>query len=171
MTVNAARRSTGVLTLAMGMMMSLTSHASADPTQYRYPDTSGYQPVLSVWIYKATDESGVWMTTPLGIRCAIEDDGSYGCSGPLAGVPAGENEVAWFAGDPYPRLYRTDTPRFSANQGQAIVSESTFIDYHGSRCAVTYESAVYCKHNNDPNSQMMVTSATVLRGADASPAL
>lgn len=143
--------------------------ALAAPAYTPYPDVSQYKEVSNTETFRVTDEAGVWFTTPLGVRCAIEDDGSYGCSGELPGAPQGENEIAWFAGDPFPRLYHTEVPRFSSDAGQTIVFESTYIDYRGSRCAATRESAAYCIHGDDPNSQLMVTSGMTFRGSDAAP--
>jgi hypothetical protein len=34
---------------------------------------------------------------------------------------------------------------------------------------VNRESAVYCIHGDDPNSQLMVTTAMTWRGSDATP--
>jgi hypothetical protein len=135
-----------------------------------YPDTADYSAVSSREIYRVVDEDGVWLTTPLGLRCAIEEDGSYGCSAQLPGVPPGDDEVAWFLGDAFPRLYAAEQPRFSSAAGQTILTGLSYLEYRGSRCSVTRESAFYCIHGDDPNSQLMITSAAVFRGPDARPA-
>ena len=144
--------------------------AQASPMHSPYPNSSGFRPVSSDWIYHVVNEDGVWFTTPVGMRCSIDDSGSYGCSGNLPGATAGQNEVAWFIGDPFPRLYHTDDPRFSSPAGQTILSERTYIEYRGSQCATTRDSAVYCIHGDDANSQLMVTTSMTWRGADAIPA-
>jgi hypothetical protein len=151
---------------ALGAVLAVVP-AAADPGVY--PDTADYTSVSSREIYRAVDEDGVWLTTPLGLRCSIEDDGSYGCSGQLPGVPPGDNEVAWFLGDPFPRLYSAEQQRFSSEGGQLLVLGRTFLEYRGTRCSVTRESAIYCIHGDDPSSQIMVTSAAVFRGADGLP--
>ncbi len=148
---------------------AFTGPAQASPTQNPYPDISGYRSVSSAWIYRVVAEDGVWFTSPVGMRCSIADDGSYGCSGELPGAPAGDNEVAWFVGDPFPRLYHTDEPRFSSPAGQTILPERTYIEHRGSRCATTRDSAVYCIRGDDLNSQLMVTTSMTWRGADAVP--
>jgi hypothetical protein len=134
-----------------------------------YPDTSKFDSVSSREIFRVVDEDGVWFTSPLGVPCAIEDDGSYGCSGILPGVRAGENEIAWFVGDPFPRVYATNQPRFDSGAGQTILLGRTYIEYRGSRCGTTRESWIYCIHGDDPNSQLLVTSTSVFRGADGVP--
>lgn len=134
-----------------------------------YPDTSDYQAVSSREIYRVVDEDGVWFTSALGVRCGIKDDGSFGCAGPLPGAPAGENEVAWFSGDPFPRLYATAQPQFDSGAGQGILLGLTYIEYRGSRCSASRESSIYCVHGADPNSQLLVTSSNVFRGADGLP--
>lgn len=159
-------RAAGLLAFTVGLS-SITPAAATD--QAGYPDIDGFHPVSSTFIYQVTNRTGVWFTTPLGIRCAIEEDGSFGCSGDLPGTPPGIDEVAWFTGDPFPRLYHAVSPRFSSGELQTIVPESSFIGYRGSRCAVTRASAVYCISGHDPDSQIMVTSASTLRGRAALP--
>ena len=159
----------GTFALTAVVATALASPAHAAPVQSPYPDSSGYRSVSSTWIYRVVDEDGVWFTSPVGLRCGIADDGSYGCSGNLPGAPAGDNEVAWFVGDPFPRLYHTDDARFSSPAGQTILREQTYLEYRGSRCATTRDSAIYCIHGDDPNSQLMVTTSMTWRGADAVP--
>ncbi|WP_079922253.1 hypothetical protein [Mycobacterium sp. AT1] len=149
--------------------MTFAAPAQAAPDTSLYPDGSQYRAVTSTWIYRVVDEDGVWFTSPVGLRCGIADDGSYGCSGNLPGVTAGENEVAWFVGDPFPRLYQTSEPRFSSPAPQTLLRERTYIEHRGSRCSTTRDSGVYCIHGNDLTSQLMVTTTMTWRGADALP--
>lgn len=168
MTHTPPRLVSRVLTCVVGFFTGALLYAGpalASP----YPDMSAYESVSSNWIYRVVNEDGVWWTTPVGMRCHIDDEGSYGCSGRLPGVPAGENEVAWFAGDPFPRLYRTEEAKFSSREAQNVLHESTFIAYRGSRCATTRDSGVYCIHGDDPNSQLLITNSAVFRGAEAHP--
>lgn len=143
--------------------------AAAVPAQGPYPDTSQYQRVIDLEKFKVTDRDGIWFTTPEGLYCGIEEDGSYGCSGDLPGAPRVENEVAWFLGDPFPRLYQTDEPRFNSGARQTILVGQTYLEYRGSRCAVNRESAIYCIHGDDLNSQLIVTTGMTRRGSDATP--
>ncbi|MBB5163588.1 hypothetical protein [Mycobacterium sp. AZCC_0083] len=147
--------------------VSVAAPAAGIPSTGPYPDIAKYQPVSNIFNYIVTDRDGIWFTTPEGVYCAIEDDGSYGCSGDLPGAPPGENEVAWFVGDPFPRLYHTDEPRFNSGTRQTILIGETYLDYRGSRCAVNRESAVYCIRGGDPNSQLMVSTTMTWRGSDA----
>ncbi|MBI3216229.1 MAG: hypothetical protein HYZ38_20625 [Mycobacterium sp.] len=162
-------RGIAAVTVMLTGTMPFASPAQAAPVSDPYPDTSGYRPVSSTWIYRVVNEDGVWFTSPVGVRCGIADDGSYGCSGALPGVSAGENEVAWFVGDPFPRLYHSEEPRFSSPAAQTLLRERMSIEYRGSRCSTTRDSGIYCIHGNDPNSQLMVTTTMVWRGADAVP--
>jgi hypothetical protein len=154
-----------VATIGMGA----AAPASAVPAQSPFPDTTHYERVVDIEQFKVTDEEGIWFTTPVGLYCGIGDDGSYGCSGDLPGAPSGENEVGWFPGDPFPRLYHTDEPRFASGRRQSILAGQTYVEYRGSRCAVTMESGIYCMHGDDRNSQIMVTSGMTWRGSDAIP--
>lgn len=157
-----------VFALAIGLCSAAT--ASASPTAGAHAVLDGYKTVSSVETYKVVNERGVWFTSPIGVRCAIEDDGSYGCSGEFAGASAGNNEVAWFVGDPFPRLYHTGAPRFSSAGAQAILPRHTSISYRGSHCATTLHNTVYCIHGDNPDSQILVTTSGTLRGRDAVPA-
>jgi hypothetical protein len=158
----------GSLTGAV-ILLGAAAPASAVPAQSPYPDTAQYQRIVDLERFKVTDQGGIWFTTPEGRYCGIGDDGSYGCSGDLPGVPPGENEVGWFPGDPFPRLYHTDEPRFASGTRQMLLVGQTYVEYRGSRCAVTMESGIYCIHGDEPNSQIMVTSYTTWRGSDAIP--
>ncbi|MDA4109122.1 hypothetical protein [Mycolicibacterium holsaticum] len=162
----------GLLTGAFALVAGLCAAAisSASPTAGAYPEIDGYQPASDIQNYKVVGKTGVWFTSPLGVRCAIEDDGSYGCSGDLPGAPPGSNEVAWFVGDPFPRIYHAEAPRFSAPSAHMLLTRLTAISYRGSTCAVTAESTVYCIHGDNPDSQLMVTTTAPLRGRDATRA-
>ncbi len=133
--------------------------ASAVPAQGPYPDITQYQRVIDLETYRVTARDGIWFTTPEGLYCGMQEDGSYGCSGDLPGAPPDENEVAWFPGDPFPRFYHADKPRFNSGARQTILVGQSYLYYRGSRCAVNRESAVYCIHGNDTNSQLMVTTS------------
>lgn len=152
--------------LAAALALAYPGNAAPAP----YPDTAGYRPVSDIQNFTVIDETGVWLTTPLGLRCGIDDDGGYGCSGDLPGAGGG-TEVAWFPGDPFPRLYPVPdgTFRFSSGAAQSILPRKTYISYRGSRCAVTEDSGIYCIHAGDPDSQIMVSSTAVYRGANALP--
>jgi hypothetical protein len=148
--------------------MTLAGTASAAPSENTYPDTSTYQNAGRLEKFAVVNEYGIWFTTPIGLRCAIGDDGGYGCSGDLPGAP-GQNEVAWFPGDPFPRLYATNEPRFDSGVKQTLLPAETYLVYRGIRCAVTPDSGVYCIQGEDRNSQIMVTTGMTYRGADTLP--
>lgn len=141
--------------------------ASADASPY--PDTSGYNGVGGLEKYRVINREGRWFSTPAGFRCAIMDDGSAGCSGALPGAGPGNNEIAWFAGDPFPRLYHTDEVKFDYGRVQTLIRGREKLTYRGTTCAVPMESGVYCIHGSDPNSQFMVTNYMTYRGPQALP--
>jgi hypothetical protein len=107
--------------------------------QSTYPDISKYRDAGSLEKFKVYTGDGIWFSTPLGLYCSIGDDSSFGCSGKLAGTPAGENEVAWFPGDPFPRLYYTDAPRFNSGLNQQLLAAFTVVSYRGTRCGINME--------------------------------
>jgi hypothetical protein len=139
------------------------------PAQSPYPNIAQYKRWVNLERFTVVDEEGIWFTSPVGLTCAIDDYGSYGCTGKLPGVPLGENEIGWFPGDSFPRLYHTDAPRFDSGHEQMILSLQTYIQYHGVTCAVTLEARVYCIHGDDLNSQFMVGNDMTWRGRDAAP--
>jgi hypothetical protein len=151
--------------------VGVAAPASAAPAESPYPDidTTQYKRVFDIEMFKVTDEDGIWFTTMTGLYCGIEADGSYGCSGRLPGAPQGDNEIGWFVGDTFPRLYHTDEPRFNSGNAQQILSGRLYIEYRGSRCAETRESGVYCIHGDDPRSQIMVTTGMTFSGPEGSP--
>jgi len=155
--------------LFAGALIGVGLAAPAAAVGAPYPDTTHYTRVSDLEKYKVVDEDGIWFTTPLGLTCGIGDDGSYGCSGVLPGAPFGDNEVGWFPGDSFPRLYHADELRFNSGRSQAILIGEAYVDYRGSRCAVSSDSLVYCIHGDDPNSQLAVNSSMTWRGADAEP--
>lgn len=149
--------------------MGVAAPASAVPAQSPYPDITQYQRVTDLEKFKVVDRDGIWFTTLVGLYCGLGEDGSYGCSGDLPGAPAGANEVGWFPGEPFPRLYHADKPRFASGTRQMILVAQTYVEYRGSRCAVTHDSGIYCMHGDDRNSQIMVTTGMTWRGSDATP--
>lgn len=154
-----------LLSVATGLL-TVPDAAARSP----YPDISTYRGAGRLEKFKVYTGDGIWFTTPLGLYCSIGDDGSVGCSGALPGTTAGENEAAWFPGDPFPRLYYTDAPRFNSGMNQQLLPSSTVLSYRGTRCGITMESAIYCVSGDNPNSQFMITSHMTFRGADALPA-
>ena len=157
--------------LLVSLVPCIVTAAVAAPTaaaaETSYPDTTPYRDAGSLQMFQALDREGVWFTTGMGLNCRIGEDGSYGCSGVLPGVPAGENEIGWFPGDPFPRLYRTDAPSFDSGASQQIMSGETFLAYRGSTCAATAEAMVYCINGDNLDSQLMVGWHTTYRGRNA----
>lgn len=158
--VNVIFRCAAVLLVVVGALGTPT--ASAAPA---YPDTSGYERDANLRKFVVVDQDGLWLTTPLGLRCGMDPSGGYGCSGELPGAPPEVNEVAWSPGDRVPRQYHTDAPRFDSGRAQTILFMRTYIEYRGSRCAMDHEAAIYCIHGDDPDSQLMVTAVAVRVGA------
>ena len=161
------RRLVASLMACGAVIGSAAAPAVADRTSY--PDISAYASVGGLQKFRLVDTDGVWFTTPVGLKCAIGDDGSYGCSGVLPGTPNGDNEIGWFPGDSLPRLYHTDTPKFALVSRQSIVNPLSVLAYHGSRCAVDEEGSVYCINGDNADSQIMVTARMTYRGSQALP--
>lgn len=153
----------GVCATAAGLA---APHATA---QSGYPDIADYRQVSSVEIFRTIDRPGRWFSTGIGLYCGIGDDGSYGCSGALAGGHPGDNEIGWFPGDPSARVYHTDRPTFASGAEQTPLPSKTFFRYHGSTCASTEANSVYCINGNNPDSQILVTTAMAFRGRNAQP--
>jgi hypothetical protein len=118
---------------------------------------------LSASKFTVTDEEGIWFARRWP-TCGIGEDG---VTAARRSADPGENEVAWFPAIRFPRLPRE--PRFASSTGQSIIHGRTYVEYRGSRCGVTMDSAIYCVHGDDPNSQIMVTTGMTLRGPDAAP--
>lgn len=137
--------------------------------QTPYPDTTQYVNAGSLQKFKVVDKDGVWFTTPIGLRCGIGADGSYGCSGPLPGAPPDKNEIGWFPEDPFPRLYHTDEPKFDSGIKQNVLRVRTVLVYRGSECAITDDIGVYCINGANPDSQILVNPSMTYRGSSAQP--
>jgi len=143
----------GVLTCAVAPSIIAPPAAAEVP----YPDISSYMSSGSLEKFKLVNMDGVWFTTPIGLRCGIGDDGRYGCSGTLPGALPDANEISWYPGDASSRLHRSDAPAFDSGRRQTLLGGGTVLAYRGSRCALTYDSAVYCINRDNLDSQMMVT--------------
>lgn len=164
------RRVSGIASAAALIIVAGGVAAPDAVAQNPYPDIDQYHDAGSLEKFKLYAAEGIWFTTPLGLYCGIGEDSSFGCAGKLPGAPAGENEVAWFPGDPFPRLYQSDQPRFNSGLNQQLLTAYTVLSYRGIKCAITMESGVYCISRDDLNSQIMITSGMTYRGADGLPA-
>lgn len=167
---NNSRRD--ALPIVGGLLVALATVVVAAPSalaQQGYPDVSQYNAPSSLAKYRTTDRDGLWFSTGVGLICAIGDDGSYGCSDKVPGAPAGSNEVGWFPGDSFPRLYHTDRPTFDSGAEQTLINGRIAVKYHGSTCAVTEDQGVYCINGNNRNSQILVTAEMTFRGPNAQP--
>ncbi|ODR07811.1 hypothetical protein BHQ15_10255 [Mycolicibacillus koreensis] len=118
--------------------------AQADPPPY--PDISRYAK-LDFEGFKLDNQPGIWFSSPTGLPCGIWDNGSFGCTGPIPGSPAGTNQVGWFPGDGLPHFDQTDQPRFAAGGPQRVLPANNYLEYHGVRCATTPDNGVYCTRN------------------------
>lgn len=112
------------------------------------------------------DERGVWFTTPLGIECTMQDDGSYGCAGPLPGVADPTRAVSWDPGDVAARLNSAADARFASGRRQALLTRDRYLQYRGSRCAVTVDSGLYCRNGDNRDSQILISTVATLTGGD-----
>lgn len=166
--IDTQRLLVGLLTCTTAASIVIAPDAAA---QTPYPNISSYTSSGSLEKFKVVNGDGVWFTTPVGLHCGIGDDARYGCSGSLPGAPSDTNEIGWFPGDSFPRLYRTDEPKFASGRGQTVLGGGTILAYRGSKCALTYDAAVYCINGDNPDSQIMVTPSKTYRGREAAPAI
>jgi hypothetical protein len=147
------RRLIVVLGLACAAALPAAGPAVADPPKSDpYPDISRYVKLDSEG-FALDGQPGVWFSTPTGLNCGITDGpgyGSFGCTGPIPGAPAGTNQIAWFSGDGDPRFDITGHPVFSAGVPQRVLPPGSYIDYQYSRCAVTPDNGVYCDGGKYP---------------------
>lgn len=134
--------------------------ANADSEGDSETNIAQFKPVSSLRWYVIAGSSGVWFRSPLGVDCGIGDDGSFGCAGPLPGVPAGINEISWFPGDYAPRLRESAKPRFYSGHPGMILTGETYIAYQGSICAVTIDGGVYCARGDRENIHFLITSSS-----------
>ncbi len=155
--------------LLAGLLLGALASAPNGVAQSTYPDITGFTNAGSLEKFRVVDRDGIWFTNALGTFCGIDDDGGYGCSGTLPGVLVGENEIAWFPTDPFPRLYRTDNPAFASGRNQEVLVAKTFIVYRGSACATTLDASIYCINGDNPDSQLLVTPSATYRGRQAQP--
>jgi hypothetical protein len=150
--------------LACGVLAAFISvPAAAAPSPY--PDAADYESVGGLKRFNVVNEYGVYFATPVGKRCAILDDGSYGCSGDIPGAQHGENEIGWSPGDSIAHLYRTDNPKFQKRPQQSIIVPKSFITYRGSTCSIDEEGSVYCINGDNADSQLLVTAFKTLGGS------
>ncbi len=118
--------------------------AQADPPPY--PDIGRYAK-LDFEGFTLAKQPGIWFASPTGLNCGIWDNGSFGCTGPIPGSPAGTNQVGWFPGDAMPHFDETDQPRFAAGTPQRVLPVNNYLEYQGTRCATTPADGVYCTRN------------------------
>lgn len=112
-----------------------------------YPDISHYAK-LYFEAFRLADKPGLWFSAPFGLDCGIWDDGSFGCTGPIAGAPAGTNQVGWFSGDSQAHFDSTGQLRFSSGGAQRVLPANNYLEYAGTKCATTPDNSVYCTRNS-----------------------
>lgn len=142
MAINRLVATLGACSALAGALLT-AGPASADPPKKPYPDISRYSK-MDFEGFQITDKPGVWFSSPTGLDCGIWDDGSFGCTGPIPGSPAGTNQIGWFRGDGAAHFDNTAQPRFSSGQAQRVLPANNYIEYKGAKCATTPDNGVYC---------------------------
>ena len=157
-TTQSAFRGLSAIVIAIGLVLCNALPVRADP-----PDTEGYGPfpdmsLISRWYvgmdaeqFFIPDSAGVWFLTPSGLNCGIWAWGSFGCTGDIPGLPAGERHIAWFNGNRSVHHGWTAAIQFPAGRAQRTLPPRSFVTYATpgageTTCAVTPEGNAYCGH-------------------------
>lgn len=82
----------GVCAAVSGAVLAGRAPASADAPKKPYPDVSRYAK-LDFEGFQIDGKPGVWFSSPTGLNCGIWDEGSFGCTEPIPGAPAGTNQI------------------------------------------------------------------------------
>lgn len=157
--VQVLTRCAGVVAVVLGLAMGVTAQAHADPDNPADPNP--YPDVQRTWKYQKIDfepylrdgDTGAWFSTPLGLNCAIWDDGSFGCNGSFPGAPAGTNQVSWFPGDWQAHFDTTNELLFTPETAPPVLPPKKYIAYRAVRCAVAPDNGVYCFRGHSANSR------------------
>jgi hypothetical protein len=88
----------------------------------------------------------VWFSTSAGLNCGIWFWGGFGCTGDIAGLPPGENHIAWFNGNRSVHHGRTAAMQFPPGQAQRTLPPRSYVTYNSTTCATTPDNDTYCGH-------------------------
>ncbi len=148
--------------VAIGATVLLTSFgvlpAHAEPLGSTeigpFPD----EPEITAWYtemppsdFFVPGQDGVWFLSPSGLTCGIWTWGSFGCTGPVPGLPPGESHIAWFNGNRSVHHGWTAAIQFPRGVAHRTLPPRSYVLYAtpGSgetMCAVTPQGNTYCGH-------------------------
>ncbi len=140
--------------LLLGVTFAATPPSNADPAPDAAPSTPfpimsivhQYYTELAANQFFIPNQAGVYFLTPSGLNCAIWIWGSFGCTGEIAGAPAGANDSAWFNGNRAVQQGWTAAIQYPPGRAQQTLPPTSFVKFEQTTCAVTPESDVYCGH-------------------------
>lgn len=125
-----------------------TAGNDAPPPNTPFPDMN----IITAYYTKQNAEDfylpgrpGVWFLSPAGMNCGIWIWGSFGCSGPIPGAPAGDH-IGWFNGNRAVHHGWTAAIQFPAGQAQKPLPPLSYVTFEQSTCAVSLEGNTYCTH-------------------------
>ncbi len=134
----------GACAALSGAVLAGAAPVVADTPKKPYPDITRYAK-LDFEGFQIDGKPGVWFSSPTGLNCGIWDDGSFGCTGPIPGAPAGTNQIGSFTGENISHFDNTAQPRFVAGGPQRVLPANSYISYKNVQCATTPANGIYCK--------------------------
>jgi hypothetical protein len=129
-----------------GLLLAFASSPSAhaEPEPESWPSIRFFEP-LDAAAYTVPGADGVWFTAPTGQNCGIWSRGSFACRGEIPGAPPGTEAVGWVTGD-RAMHYDWSVPfRMPPTRAHSALPSRTFLEHHGTTCAVTGDGQTYCE--------------------------
>ncbi|WP_243733937.1 hypothetical protein [Mycobacteroides sp. CBMA 271] len=136
----------------VGLVLGNAIPASAYPVPFPNIEMNKFQK-LDHQGFRDAEVDGVWFSTPFGLNCGIWEWGDFGCSGNLAGTPAGTNQIGWFKQgyeanfDDAIHLDSTNQPAFVTGRAQRLLPPKSYVQYRGVQCATMADNSLYCRNS------------------------
>jgi hypothetical protein len=122
----------GLASAAGAAVIGVPGFAAADPEPAPGPpNINAYAPVKPS-DYAVMDNNWYAFSTPEGITCVLQRNGSYGCSGALPGAPNGANLVS--GGPGAPAFANTDGAVFAVVGAAKPLPANTRLSYQTVSC-------------------------------------
>lgn len=149
--------------IALAAALCLASQAGADVGETApLPDLGPYQPVDSRE-YSAMGGSWLVFSVPTGLTCVLNaDNGSYGCEGPIPGVPDANLISAPASGAP--RLSSVTSSIFAAAGDAKPLPPNSRLSYGEVSCGVDGEATVSCRSERTRVGFTVSRETTVISG-------
>jgi hypothetical protein len=145
----AVGRGSVIASVALGVLGGAGALAYADPTPGGsrpdlYPELR-YFTRIDAGPYLSPTGEGAWFVTAQGLRCGIWFRGSFGCTGPIPGAPAGVDKIGWITGDTRVHYDWTMAVRFPPPGGALTIPPLSYIESEGTSCGTTLDGSTYCE--------------------------